>query len=331
MSKRSLRNAVVVITGASSGIGRATAIRFASRGANLVLAARDEAALAEVAASCVLAGGRAFTVPTDVSNPSALRYLADTALHTYDGRIDIWVNNAGIGAIGGFSETPIEVHDQVIQTNLLGYIHGAHAVLPVFKQQHEGILINNISFGAWFPAPYAVAYSASKYGLVGYSAALRGELYGWPGIHVCDVFPSFINTPGLSSHAANYSGRKTSASGKAADPFRVAEALVALAQQPKASVTVGLTAQLAWIANLLAPGLSRWLTARGLEASLGSAEPLAPTDGALFETQKDDKSIYGINPGPRRNAKLVAAGMAVTLGFLASRAIRPRLTSSTAG
>src|SRR5215212_5299505 len=100
---------VVVVTGASSGAGRAIALAFARTGAQLVLAARREQTLAEVVAECEEAGGRALAVPTDVTDASAVQQLADAAVN-YGGRIDVWVNNAGVLAAGRFEETPISVH-----------------------------------------------------------------------------------------------------------------------------------------------------------------------------------------------------------------------------
>ncbi len=120
-----------------------------------------------------------------------LSTLAATA-KAWGGNIDVWVNNAGLLAAGAFDETPIAVHKKIIETNLTGYINGAHAALSYFKKQGFGILINNISVGGWFPTPYAAAYSASKFGLYGFSQALKGELYRWPHIHICDVFPAFF-------------------------------------------------------------------------------------------------------------------------------------------
>jgi short-subunit dehydrogenase len=123
--------------------------------------------------------------------------VQDLASKAYEfgGSIDVWVNNAGVLAVGEFDKTPIEITDQVIRINLMGYLHGAHAVLPFFKDQQKGILINNISVGGWFPVPYGVGYSASKFGLKGFSEALRGELSGYPGIKICDLFPVFLILP----------------------------------------------------------------------------------------------------------------------------------------
>jgi NADP-dependent 3-hydroxy acid dehydrogenase YdfG len=167
---RILRTKTIVITGASSGVGRATALAFANYGAKLVLAARREDALKELVKACKEQGGLAIGVPTDVTDAEAMQNLA-TIANEFGGGIDVWFNNAGVLAAGPFETTPIEVHQQVIETNLLGYMKGAHAILPYFKNQQKGVLINNISVGGWFPVPYGVSYSASKFGLCGYSEA----------------------------------------------------------------------------------------------------------------------------------------------------------------
>ncbi|GGF24569.1 SDR family NAD(P)-dependent oxidoreductase [Hymenobacter cavernae] len=167
MKTDSLQDAVVVITGATSGIGRATALTFARKGATLVLAARRADVLAEVVAECENFGGRALAVPTDTTDAGAVRYLAEAAHEFGEGRIDIWINNAGSGAVGRFEEVPLAAHEQVLHLNLFGYLYGAHAVLPYFRQQGRGTLLNVVSLGAWLPEPYTASYSASKYGLRG--------------------------------------------------------------------------------------------------------------------------------------------------------------------
>ena len=129
---RDLRNATVVIAGASSGIGRAAALAFARAGSNLAVIARRKDALEEVAAECRALGVRAIALPIDIGDAAAVREAAREAARI-NGRIDVWVNNAGVGAVGWFAETPIEAHDQVIRTNLLGYMHGAEGMT-----RHEG-------------------------------------------------------------------------------------------------------------------------------------------------------------------------------------------------
>jgi short-subunit dehydrogenase len=287
----SLSNKTVVITGASSGVGRAIALQFARKGARLVLGARRRFILDEVVEECKELGGTAMAVTADVTDADAVKRLAATAME-FSGAIDIWVNNAGVLAAGPFEETPVEVHDEVIRVNLLGYIHGAHAAIPYFKQQKRGILINNISLGGWFPIPYAVGYSASKFGLRGFSEALRGELRRWPHIYVCDLFPAFLDTPGIQ-HAGNYTGRVLKPAPPVYDPQRVAHAVVFLAQHPKQSTTIGSISTLLRLAHFLLPTLTLNITARVIEAYLKKAAPIPATSGNVFEPLDFGTSIHG--------------------------------------
>ena len=125
---------VVVITGASSGIGRACAHAFARDKARIVLAARERRPLEDVAAECRSLGAQALVVPADVADADAMRELVAAAIERF-GAIDVWLNNVGIGAVGRFDVTPIGAHRRVVEVNLLGQINGAHAVLPHFRQQ----------------------------------------------------------------------------------------------------------------------------------------------------------------------------------------------------
>ena len=147
---RDLKGAVVVITGASSGIGRAAAQAFAAEGANLVLAARRESVLDEAVAECGRLsrphGARAIAVPADVTDAGAVRRLAEAAVREF-GHVDVWINNAGVGAVGGFAEVPADAHDQVVRTNLLGHMHGAHAILPHFQARRR---IDHFFLGRFF-------------------------------------------------------------------------------------------------------------------------------------------------------------------------------------
>jgi short-subunit dehydrogenase len=310
---------VVVLTGASSGIGRATALAFAGEGADLVLAARERESLDVVAAECSEAGARVLVQPTDVTDAEAVKRLAEAALERF-GQIDVWINNVGVGAIGPFDQTPIEAHRRVVEANLLGHIYGAHAVLPHFRARGCGTLINMISVGGWVSSPYAAAYSASKFGLRGFSEALRAELADLPQVHVCDVYPTFVDTPGVT-HGANYSGHRLSPPPGLVDPRRVAEVLLSLSRRPRASTYLGLGARLGIWGHALAPNLMgrlmRWVTERALER----AEPRPQTDGNLFAPSRGhgiDGGFTASRPSHRTAATVGIAATALGAAALAS-------------
>lgn len=289
--KRFLKGKTVVITGASSGIGRAAAIAFAENGANLVLAARREEALETVAAECKALGVKTIAVKTDVTDAEAMKRLAEAAA-TFGNTIDIWINNAGIGSVGEFTQTPVTAHQRVIETNLMGYIHGAHAVLPYFKKQQYGVLINTNSLGAWIAQPYSVAYAASKYGLRGFSEALRGELIKFPQIYICDIFPGFIDTPGFQ-HGANYVGRKIKPIPPVYNARRVAKAMVSLAVRPRDAVTIGASAVFLRIVNSLFPGITQKVLYTLMTFYFKKAERVPVSDGSLFKSDDTDAGIDG--------------------------------------
>lgn len=291
IAKYDLMRKTVVITGASSGAGRAAAIEFARHGAKIVLASRNIEALDDVEKQCREMGALALAVQTDVTDAAAMQKLTAIA-NEFGGSIDIWINNAGVLAAGGFTETPIEVHDQVIRTNLMGYLHGAYAVLPYFKAQKYGTFINNISVGGWIPVPYGVAYSASKYGLRGFAEALRGELINYKHIHVCNLFPAFLDSPGIQ-HAANYTGRVLRPAPPVYDPQRLARTMVSVAMRPKKATTVGSVATFIRLANSLFPGITRAVTAKTIEAYIKNADRVAETSGNLFDTVDYGTSIHG--------------------------------------
>ncbi len=309
---------VIVITGASSGIGRATALAFAQQRARLVLAARGAEALERVAAQCARLGAQAIAVPTDVTDAKAVRALAGAALRRFGG-IAVWINNVGVGAVGRFEATPMEAHRRVVEANLLGHMHGAHAVLPHFRAQRSGVLINMISLGGWVATPYAGAYTASKFGLRGWSASLRAELSDLPGVHVCDVCPTFVDTPGLR-HGANYTGRKLSPP-PPLDPDAVANAVVRLARRPRPTLWLGAGSLAGRLAQSAAPAttgrIGKWVADR----ALARAERAPISQGNLFDASRHPAVHGGFRPEPKPRSKLaIGLGLAlvgaVALGVL---------------
>ena len=319
MKNCDLTGKTIVITGASSGAGRAAALEFAKERQTLVLASRNEYALQEVAAECRELGADVLVVETDVTDPKAMINLANSACD-WKGKIDVWINNAGVLAAGEFDKTPIEVHAQVIQTNLLGYINGAHAVMPFFKQQKYGILINNISIGGYLPVPYGVGYTASKFGLRGYAEALKGELTDWPEIHICDLFPAFLDTPGIQ-HAANYTGRYLKPAPPVYDPQRVAQAMVKVVKEPRSNTYVGSVSVMLKMLHAVMPEITTRITGTFMRSYFKVAKPMHSTSGNLFNTVDFGMSTnggWGLPGKPRAHRKYIVAGMVAGLaaGFL---------------
>ena len=310
-----LTGKTIVITGASSGAGKATALEFARYKTCLVLAARNKEALEETAGECREFGAKVIVVPTDVTDPKAVINLANQA-NDWHGKIDIWVNNAGVLAAGNFEITPLEVHEQVIKTNLMGYINCAHALIPFFKKQQKGILINNISIAGYIPVPYGVGYSASKFGLRGFGESLRSEMAAYPEIYICDMFPAFLDTPGMQ-HAANYTGVSLKPAPPVYDPVRLAKAIVEVAKEPQLKTFVGSESILLKASHALLPEFTARFTGWFMRRYFHNAKPIQSTSGNLFNTVDYGMSTYGgwgIPGEPMPYKKYIALGL---IGVLA--------------
>jgi short-subunit dehydrogenase len=183
-----LKGGVVVITGASSGIGAATAVAFARKGSRLELGARRLEKLEEVAERCRQAGAPAVHArQVDVSSRAAARAFVAAAIRDHE-RLDVLVNNAGVGWMGRAHEMPEEKVDELIGTNLKGVINMTQSALTWMLERRRGVIVNVASVVGFRAAPYSAVYSATKHGVVGYSHALRGELSG-SGVKVSVVYP----------------------------------------------------------------------------------------------------------------------------------------------
>ncbi|QEC74746.1 SDR family oxidoreductase [Mucilaginibacter ginsenosidivorax] len=307
-----LQGKTIVITGASSGAGRAAALEFAKYRTKLVLAARNEAALNEVKSECEELGAQAIVLVTDTGDSKAMIALANAA-NDWQGRLDAWVNNAGILAAGDFDKTPMAVHEQVIRTNLLGYMNGTHAVLPIFKTQGHGIIINNISIGGFLPVPYGAGYTAAKFGLRGWSEALKGELSAFPDIYVCDLYPAFLDTPGIQ-HAANYTGKVLKPAPPVYDPVRLAHAMVKAAADPSSNTYIGSVSLLLKLSHAIFPELTTKMTGFVMHKYLNMADPIALSDGNVFNTVDYGMSThggFGLPGEPKAHRKYIA-GVLIT-------------------
>lgn len=289
--KNDLKGKTIVITGASSGIGKAIALTLAKENVNLILAARREALLQDLASECESLGSRAMAVRADVTLYPHLENLLNQAIDFFGG-VDVWINNAGVGAVGKFDEVPLEIHESVIKTDLIAYLYGAYAVLPYFKEMKKGMIINMISLGGFVPDPFAVGYSASKFGLRGFSGALRGELVEYPGIHVCDVCPAFIDTPGFS-HAGNFLGKKLKPIPPVFDPFKVALKVKKVIQRPRSNSMVGYSAYAARFLHGIAPDFVVKTFSRLILNYTKRAEPVAITEGNIQKPVFEGTGAHG--------------------------------------
>jgi NAD(P)-dependent dehydrogenase (short-subunit alcohol dehydrogenase family) len=304
MAHRSLVDSVVVITGASSGIGRAAARLFAQRGAAVVLAARREEALLEAAAECESLGGRALAVPTDVADLEAVEELARRAIEHFGG-FDVWVNNASVTMFSRFEEAPPEANRRVIDTNLLGTMHGAQAALPHFRERGSGVLINTSSGFGLVGSPYQGAYTASKFAQRGLGQALRGEVLG-TDIHVCTIMPGPVDTP-LYRYAGNYIGRAAGPYGPIISPEKVARKIVGCAERPRREIVVGNSVRNLELMHALSPALYERTIARVVQKGFLRDEPGETGPGNLFEP---DPEWTGTDGGFNEETKHRAVGVA---------------------
>jgi len=254
---RPLEQAVVAITGASSGIGRAAALRIARRGGSLALCARGEEPLAAVAAECEAAGAAVLHRTVDVAEGQAVEDFAAAVVDRF-GRVDVWVNNAATMAYGTFDDIPAEVFRGVVETSLMGQVHGARAALRRFRRQGSGVLINMSSVWGQVPSPQVSPYVISKHAVRAFSECLQGELASEPDIHVAVVVPEAVDSP-IFEHAGNYSGHQVRPIPPVLDPETVAAGIEACAESPKREVSYGRAGRALEVLHAAAPPLYRRL------------------------------------------------------------------------
>lgn len=283
MKPKPLSEQVVVVFGASSGIGRETARRLAARGARLVVAARHEPGLETLVNEIRAQGGQAVAVTADAADYEQVQAVADRALQEY-GRLDTWVHNAGVSLYATFEQTAPEEFRRVVETNLFGAMHGAKAALPALRRSGGGALIIVSSSEGEHALPLQSAYAASKAGVDRLVQALQLEFARERvPISVTSIIPGAINTP-FFDKARSKLGVKPKAMPPYYQPGVVAEAIAYAAEHPVQRLVVGLPPQLLiWSHRYWPSVLNRALARAGIWMQRSDEpKPLGAPD-ALFE------------------------------------------------
>ena len=254
MTLKPIAQQVVTIVGASSGIGRETALRFAKQGAKVVVSARNETGLKTLVDEIYQAGGDAAAIPADVAHYEQVKAIADYTIEQY-GRLDTWVHNAANGILAPFADITPEEFKRVIDVTLMGQVYGAMAALPYLKQQGQGALIHISSMEGRRSMPLQSPYSTAKHGLEGFLDSLRLELKheGVP-ISVTSIKPAVINTP-YYNHVQTKLGVKPTGLPPYYAPSLVADAILYVAEHSTREFIVGDVGRILDIAQRLSPEL----------------------------------------------------------------------------
>lgn len=297
---KKLDEQVVVLTGASSGIGRATARLAGERGARLVLNSRDEADLGEAATAIRKTGAQVVTFAGDVADQPSMERLADTAITEF-GRIDTWINNAGVTIYGRIEEVSLDDARRLFETNYWGMVHGTLAALPHLKQ-HGGALINVGSVLSETGYPLQGHYAASKHAVKGFTDSLRIELeHAEVPVAVTLIQPSAIDTP-YAEHAENYMGVVGKHIPPVYEPEVVAKAILTCAERSHRNVIVGAAKMFQTIEHM-APGLGDWMKKKVAVEGTYSDE-LAANTSTLHAPRTGDARERGRHPGHVANSSV---------------------------
>ncbi|MBJ6142580.1 SDR family oxidoreductase [Hymenobacter sp. BT559] len=316
---------VIVITGATSGIGLATAKAAHKAGARLVLAARSQADLDTVARQL---GSRVAVVAADVADPAAVHRIHEAA-HSNFGALDTWVNNAGVGMWGKLEQGKLEDFKKLYETNFWGIVNGSLEAIKHFKK-HGGALINLGSVVSDVAVPIQGMYASSKHAVKGFTDALRIELADEKApVSVTLIKPAAIDTP-FPEHARNYLPEKPKLPQPVYAPEEVAKAILHAATHPVRDIYVGGGGKLMSTTNKYAPGVMDWVEAKtGVAQQKQEATRAVDPAGSLHRPNGPHAKVRGSNPGHVMETSLytratlhpVLAGLAAATGLAATIAL----------
>ncbi|MGY2082433.1 SDR family NAD(P)-dependent oxidoreductase [Blastococcus sp. SYSU DS0539] len=281
-----------LITGASSGIGRATAVQLAGRGARLVLVARGREPLEAAAAEARAAGAAAVTVcPADILDEQAIGAVVAAAVAEF-GRLDVVVHSAQVMAYGRIEDVPKEVYERVVDTSLHGTATVARHVLPVFRRQRGGHLVVVNSLLGNVTTPVMGSYAVAKWGQLALARVLQQETRDEPGISVSIVQPGGVNTP-IYAQGATWAGSTGRPPPPAYSPQRVARRVLATMDDPRRIVQAGLFNPLITAGFRFLPGVYDVLVEPLLRRLALAGDRVEPTEGNVFESRPDGNATEG--------------------------------------
>jgi NAD(P)-dependent dehydrogenase (short-subunit alcohol dehydrogenase family) len=282
----------VLITGASSGIGRATAVELAGRGERLVLLARGAAALEEAAAEARAAGAADVVVaPADVNDEGAMRKVVAEAVDRW-GSLDVVVHGAQVMAYGRVEDVPAEVYETVVDTALHGTANVARAVVPLFRQQGRGSLVFVSSLLASVATPFMGSYIAAKWGQMGLIRVLQIENRDVPGVAISAVSPGGVDTP-VYYQAASYLGSTGRPPPPVYTPQRVARKIVTTIDRPERQVHAGFANPFVVAGFRFFPALYDVLVTPLMKLGALARDSVGPTPGNVFESRPDRNATRG--------------------------------------
>ena len=296
-SLKSLDQQVIVITGASSGIGLATAQAAAQAGASLVLAARSEDRLAEIVDAIKSEGGQAIHVVADVGVREDVERIAAAATEHF-GRIDTWINDAGVAIYGRLEEVSDDDSRRLFDTNFWGVVYGSLVALPHLRTS-GGALINIGSEVSEAVVPLQGMYSASKHAVKGFTDALRIEVaeVDKAPVAITLVQPTAVNTP-YPQHARNYMDKEPKLPTPQIDPHQVADAILKAATTATRDVKVGMMSKINTTLSNIAPSLAAKLAAKYVDKQQYDQPPSRDPEGGLWHASGGG-DVYGHRPPAR--------------------------------